>query len=186
MHQGSEDRSLIQGTLSGVAREGKPHRGQYGELIPLRQRPLRQRGGGGTNPPPYLWLFVLRFPSISVISGKSSMTQLNSTLVIHSSSLPSPSTILQTFVVKVVEVGLDVVGVGIDVCQKEFGDRRLADFQLLDQPQNQSRARLVLLLKSRPPLAGAATRLSPSHFFARLLHHPANLLLAPTPGIADP
>ena len=66
LHQGSEDRSLIQGTLSGVARAGKPHRGQYGELTPLRQR-----GGGGTIPPPYplalptsFSIGVHRYPSV--------------------------------------------------------------------------------------------------------------------------
>ena len=94
--------------------------------------------------------------------------------------------LLEARVVEVAEVGLDVVGVGVDVGEEELGDRCLADLEFLGEAQDEGGAVAVLVFEGFPPLAGAAGGLGPVEVLGLdALELLAKALLGPVAGVAD-
>src|SRR5262249_54146261 len=93
--------------------------------------------------------------------------------------------LLEARVIQKMQVGLDVVRVGVYVRQEEIRDGGPADGQLLREPQDEWQFVTILAFKSFPPLAGGATGVRPVKLGLDLVNSGLDLLIAHVPDIGD-
>lgn len=92
--------------------------------------------------------------------------------------------LLQPSVIQVMQIGLDVVGVTVDIGKEELRNRGFAALQFLSQSMDQRQAVLVLLFEFFPPLASTSGGLFPAQMIAfDLLQIVAKLFIAPTASV---